>query len=277
MLRGAYAFGGLNIGKRLKLEISKLKDLNYPFSKMSVAMRPKIICHMTSSIDGRLLVDRWTAPATGIDATTLRSHYDQVASRFDSDGWIVGRTTMEEIIGTNPPRTVKSSGDQLRAIYVADRKGRDVAVAIDPHGKLHYCQDNAGGDHIIAVLSEKVSDEYLAELREDGVSYLFAGPQGSNLQGALETLGETFGLKTLLLEGGARINGSFLKAGLIDEISLLIYPGIDGLAGVPTIFEYSGGEDEQPAAGQSLRHIRTETLEGGMVWLRYGFEGEVSA
>jgi riboflavin biosynthesis pyrimidine reductase len=244
---------------------------------MPVTKRPKIICHMTSSIDGRLLVDRWTAPAGEIDATTLRSHYDQVASRFDSDGWIVGRTTMEEIIGTNPPRTVKSSGSQLRAIYVADRKGRDVAVSIDPHGKLHYGQDNAGGDHVIAVLSENVSDDYLSELREDGVSYLFAGPQGNNLPSALEILGETFGLKTLLLEGGARINGSFLKAGLIDEISLLIYPGIDGLAGVPTIFEYAGGEDEQPAAGQSLRHLATETLEGGMVWLYYRVEADASA
>jgi riboflavin biosynthesis pyrimidine reductase len=88
----------------------------------------------------------------------------------------------------------------------------------------------------------------------------------------LEALGEAFGLKTLLLEGGARINGSFLKAGLIDEISLLVYPGIDGLTGVPTIFEYAGGEDEQPAAGQSLRHLTTQTLEGGMVWLRYRVE-----
>ena len=93
----------------------------------------------------------------------------------------------------------------------------------------------------------------------------------------MEILGETFGLKTLLLEGGARINGSFLKAGLIDEISLLIYPGIDGLAGVPTIFEYAGGEDEQPAAGQSLRHLATETLEGGMVWLYYRVEADASA
>jgi hypothetical protein len=41
---------------------------------------------MMSSIDGRLFFDRWTAPAQGINATTLRSHYDQVASRFDSDG-----------------------------------------------------------------------------------------------------------------------------------------------------------------------------------------------
>jgi hypothetical protein len=31
------------------------------------------------------------------------------------------------------------------------------------------------GDHAIAILGEQVSDEYLSELREDGVSYLFAG------------------------------------------------------------------------------------------------------
>jgi len=56
---------------------------------------PKIICHTMSSIDGRLLADRWTAPAAGIDADTLRQHYEQVAARFDADGWIVGRKTME--------------------------------------------------------------------------------------------------------------------------------------------------------------------------------------
>jgi riboflavin biosynthesis pyrimidine reductase len=239
-------------------------------------MRPKIICHMMSSIDGRLFVDRWTAPAVGIKAATLREHYDEVASQFESDGWIVGRKTMEELIQSNP-RNVKSAGDDLRTTHIGNRKGRDVAVTIDPQGKLHYGQDNAGGDHIIAVLSEKVSDDYLAELREDGVSYLFAGSDGSDLRGALETLGETFGLNTLRLEGGGRINGAFLKAGLIDEISLLVYPGIDGLAGVPSIFEFIGGEDEQPASGQSLRHISTETLEGGMVWLRYQVERKVSS
>jgi riboflavin biosynthesis pyrimidine reductase len=243
---------------------------------MSLNMRPKIICHMWSSIDGRLFPDRWTTPAAGIEAETLWAHYEEVASHFGSDGWIVGRKTMEEMIESRPPRRLSPAGGDLRSTHVADRKGRDVAVAIDPHGKLHYGQDNSGGDHIIAVLSEDVSDDYLAELREDGVSYLFAGADGSDLDGALEKLGKTFDLKTLLLEGGGRINGAFLKEGLIDEISLLIYPGIDGLAGVPTIFEYIGSEDEQPAAGQALRHISTETLEGGMVWLRYQVEKDDS-
>jgi hypothetical protein len=62
------------------------------------------------------------------------------------------------------------------------------------------------------------------------------------------------------------------QAGADRRSQALVYPGIDGLAGVPAIFEYSGEEDEQPAIGQSLRHLGTETLEGGMVWLRYRVE-----
>jgi hypothetical protein len=40
------------------------------------------------------------------------------------------------------------------------------------------------------------------------------------------------------------INGAFLKNRLIDEISLLGYPGIDDLKGVASIFDYAGSPDE---------------------------------
>jgi 5-amino-6-(5-phosphoribosylamino)uracil reductase len=240
-------------------------------------MRPKIICHMVSSIDGRLLVDRYSKPAQGIDESLLRQHYDSISERFEPDGWMVGRQTMDEVIEDFPKRerAAKPTGEDMRDTYVADRKGRNIAVCIDPKGRCHYGQDNAYGDHIVAVVGEQVSDDYLAELREDGVSYLFAGPDGHNLHRALETLGEIFGAKTLVLQGGGVINGAFLKAGLIDEISVLVYPAIDGLAGVPSIFEYVGRPDEQPAEGQSLRHLGTETLEGGAVWLHYRVEKAV--
>jgi len=237
-------------------------------------MRPKIVCHMVSSIDGRLMVDRYSAPASGIDTSTLLQHYDRISERFAADGWAVGRQTMDEVIEDFPriERVVQLTGENLRGTHIANRDGRDLAVCFDPHGRCHYGQDNAHGDHIVAVLGEQVPDEYLAELRADGVSYLFAGPKGHDLETALTTLAQDFQAKTLVLQGGAIINGAFLKAGLIDEISLLIYPAIDGLAGVPTIFEYIGHPDEQPAAGQALRLITTETLEGGMVWLHYGVE-----
>ena len=237
--------------------------------------RPTIICHMVSSIDGRLLAGRWTPPATGIDAAMLRGCYDRVAARFHADGWLVGRVTMEDF-AHGSARPVAATGQSLRVPHIGDRRGGDVAVAIDPRGTLHYGQNHAAGDHVVAVLGEGVSDAYLAELREDGVSYLFAGADGHDLHRALDTLHGAFGIQTLLLEGGGRINGAFLKAGLIDEISLLVSPAIDGLSGVPSIFEYEGQADEHPAAGQVLRHLSTETLEGGMVWLRYRVEAEPS-
>jgi riboflavin biosynthesis pyrimidine reductase len=234
-------------------------------------MRPKIICHMVTSIDGRLHPSRFTAPASGIDAAVLRRHYDGVADGFKAEGWMVGRTTMQEI-AKGAARPVAATRSFSRDTYRADRRNRNLAVAIDPHGKVHYGKDNALGDHVVAILGENVPDAYLAELREDGASYLFAGPDGRDMPKAMQTLHETFGVKTLLLEGGAATNGSFLKQGLIDEISVLIHPAIDGLAGVQTIFEYAGAADERPGDGQSLRHFATETLEGGMVWLRYAVE-----
>jgi riboflavin biosynthesis pyrimidine reductase len=127
------------------------------------------------------------------------------------------------------------------------------------------------------VLSEAILDAYFAELHEDGASYLFAGPDGRDLAKAMVTIGQMFSVESILLERGASINDAFLKAGLLDEISVLIHPAVDGLAGVESIFGYAGDSDERPGAGQALRHFRTETLEGGMVWLHYRVEDAPSA
>jgi hypothetical protein len=132
-------------------------------------MRPRIICHMMSSIDGRLLADRWTEPAAGIAADTLRRHYEDTAARLAAEGWIVGCKAMESF-AKGAARAPGEIGGHLRGAHIADRRGRDVAVAVDRRGKLHYGQDHAGGDHIVAVLGEQVSDRYLAELFADGVS-----------------------------------------------------------------------------------------------------------
>lgn len=234
-------------------------------------MRPFIICHMATSLDGRLHPSRFTSPASGISADVLRGHYESVAERFGAEGWIVGRKTMAEM-SRAAPRTIDNAAASQREPHVADRKGRNLAVAIDPSGRVHYGRDNIGGDHIVAVLGEQVSDAYLAELREDGVSYIFAGPAGRDLPGAMAQLATVFGIKKLLLEGGGIINGSFLKHGLIDEFSTLIYPAVDGVAGTDSILDYPPTEGDHPGAGQSLRLIACEQLEGGMVWLRHAVE-----
>ena len=172
--------------------------------------------------------------------------------------------------GANEPSL--SARRSRASLTSGTRNGRNLAVAIDPSGRVHYGQDNVGGDHVVAVLGEQVSDAYLAELREDGASYIFAGPKGEDLPGAMAQLAAVFGVKKLLLEGGGRINGAFFKHRLIDEFSTLIHPAVDGMAGRETIIDYHGADGERPGAGQSLRLIGCETLEGGMVWLRHRVE-----
>jgi riboflavin biosynthesis pyrimidine reductase len=234
-------------------------------------MRPHIICHMGTSIDGRLHPSRFTVPAKGISPDVLRGHYERVHDQFDADGWIVGRVTMCEMAkGTE--RAIKDAPKVARKAHVGARNGRKLAIAIDPSGRAHYGKDNVGGDHVVAVLGEQVSDIYLAELREDGVSYVFAGPKGDDLPRALEEIAALFSVKTLLLEGGGGINGAFLKLKLIDEFSTLIRPAVDGVAGSQCIVDYHGPEGDRPGAGQSLRLTHCETLEGGMVWLRHAVE-----
>ena len=234
-------------------------------------MRPHIICHMGTSIDGRLHPSRSTKAASGIPAEVLRSHYERIHDGFDADGWIIGRVTMNEMAkGTarhiaNPPRLPREP-------HLANRDGRKLAIGIDPSGRVHFGKDNVGGDHAVAVLGEQVSDSHLAELREDGASYIFAGPKGDDLPGAMAQLASLFGAGRLLLEGGGGINGAFLKHGLIDEFSTLIFPAVDGVAGSQSIVDYRGPEGDRPGAGQSLRLTHCETLEGGMVWLRHAVE-----
>ncbi len=73
------------------------------------------------------------------------------------------------------------------------------------------------------------------------------------------------------LQGGGIINGGMLAAELITELSLVIYPGIDGQASDLSIFEYLGATDERPADGQSLELLSSETAGNGIVWVRYRF------
>jgi len=234
-------------------------------------MRPHIICHMGTSIDGRLHPSRFTVAAKGISPDVLRGHYERVHDRFDADGWIVGRVTMCEM-AKGSERTIENPPKVARKAHVGARNGRKLAIAIDPSGRAHYGKDNVGGDHVVAVLGEGVSDAYLAELREDGVSYVFAGPKGQDLSHAMEEIAALFSVKMLLLEGGGGINGAFLKRGLIDEFSTLIRPAVDGVAGSQCIVDYQGPEGDRPGAGQSLRLTHCEVLEGGMVWLRHAVE-----
>jgi riboflavin biosynthesis pyrimidine reductase len=71
-----------------------------------------------------------------------------------------------------------------------------------------------------------------------------------------------------MLEGGGSANGALLRAGLIDELSLVICPVIDGGSGATSVFD-SGKTDLGPAPIERMALTQHEVLDGGVVWLRY--------
>ena len=73
-----------------------------------------------------------------------------------------------------------------------------------------------------------------------------------------------FGVRTLILEGGGRINGSMLQNGLVDEVSVLISPVVDGRIGTPALFDVEG--DFSP---HQLVLEGVEQRAGNVLWLRY--------
>ena len=222
-------------------------------------MKPHVICHMMSSLDGRTILSRWgKAPNT--------KEYETTAATFGAEAWMCGRVTMEKDFTKGLAPDLQPVSHPLdRQDFVADYTADSFAIAVDAHGKLGWKSGHIDDDHLISILTEQVSDEYLAYLRLKGVSYLFGGKKEIDFALVLDKLGRLFPIKTILLEGGGHLNGSMLKAGLIDELSILHFPVVDGAATSATIFE----QGDKPGPAAQLQLISVEQRTHGVIWLRY--------
>lgn len=226
---------------------------------MKRASRPYVICHMVPSVDGRIVTARW-----GLSPGVL-AEYERTAGTFDADAWMIGRISMEPYAGRARVPTRRAARSIPRTDFVARRDAESYAIALDPSGKLRWKSNTIDDEHVITILTEAVSDDYLAFLQARGVSYLFGGRTEVNLARVLEKLRKEFGIKRLLLEGGGKINGSFLAAGLIDELSVLVAPIADSSVGTPSLFDASEGK----ATARHLKLLSSEKRRGDLLWLRY--------
>ncbi|KFE56174.1 dihydrofolate reductase family protein [Pseudomonas syringae] len=225
-------------------------------------MKPYVICHMMSSLDGHALTDGWERPFKNAAGEL----YEELAKTFNFDAWICGRVTMQEIAhGDDYPRGL-AKAPLPRTHHFADRNADSYAISIDPHGKVAWKSNQALGSHVVEVVSEAVEDDYLAYLQSINVSYIFGGKTEIDLAQVIKVLASELGRKRLIVEGGPHVSGSFLNAGLVDEVSVLLLPLIDGRGEHPASFEVSAEAWKQPAY---LKLTSAEVQDGGGVWLRY--------
>ena len=222
-------------------------------------MKPHIVCHMMSSLDGRSLTDGWN-----LDGSS--DLYESTAATFAADGWICGRVTMQEVShGTDYPKGL-ASAPVPRTDHFVERHASQYAISIDPQGRVAWKTNTALESHVIEVVSESVSDDFLAYLQSIGVSYVFGGKSEIDLSIVIDKLARELDVKRLIVEGGSHVSGAFAHAGLLDEVSVLIMPLIDARTDHPGSFEVAMDEWKKPVY---LKLDSVEEIEGDVVWLRY--------
>lgn len=98
-------------------------------------------------------------------------------------------------------------------------------------------------------------------------SVLDVGEDRVDLPLALGRMRERLGVTCGVSEAGGGLNGALLRAGLVDEIQLLVLPAVVGGLGTPALFDGSQLlSGERPT---SLRLLSRHAEADGMLWLRY--------
>ncbi|MBO5129889.1 MAG: dihydrofolate reductase family protein [Oscillospiraceae bacterium] len=190
--------------------------------------RPYTICHMVTSLDGKV-TGRFLYTPEGEKASDW---YYQLNRDYKADAFACGRVTMEgSFTGGWYPDLSEYVPAYSPMDYLVDDMGNFFAVAFDPHGVLGWksntiIDDDPGysGARIIEVLTHQVDLRYLHYLQVMNIPYIFAGQLEIDIEEALFKLKAYFGIEKLLLEGGSILNGAFQRAGVIDELSLVVAP-----------------------------------------------------
>ena len=193
--------------------------------------RPHIICHMVTSIDGKVTGEFLSRPECE-KATDIYYELNREYNKNGANGFICGRVTMESsFTGGWYPDLIKYEPVENNDDFIPDNLSGFYAVSFDPKGKLGWKnnriidEDPGYGDaQIIEVLTEQVDRRYLAYLQEMEITYIFAGKTEIDVKIALEKLKTLMGINSILLEGGSIVNGYFERAGVIDELSLVVAP-----------------------------------------------------
>ena len=224
-------------------------------------MKPFIISHMMESVDGRIDC----AMTEQIEPSNV--YYDAL-NQLNCPTTLEGRVTMQIHFAEPEPFVVKNSTpiDKTAFHKTSDEPG--YAVAIDTMGKLKWPSNVHDGKPLLVVTSEACAKEYLDTLTTQGISWIAVGAGRIDLAKAVDILNTEFGVERMAVVGGGHINGAFLEAGLLDEVSVMIGPGIDGRKGMAAVFD--GIDDtERPATLLKLNDVKRM---GDTIWLRYSFK-----
>ncbi len=228
--------------------------------------RPHIICHMVTSIDGKV-TGEFLSRQECEKVTDIYYELNREYNKNGASGFICGRVTMESsFTGGWYPDLARYEPIEKKEDFIPDNLSGFYAVSFDPKGKLGWKsnkiidEDPGYGDaQIIEVLTEQADGRYLAYLQSMYIPYIFAGETEIDVKIALEKLKTLMGINSILLEGGSIVNGYFQRADVIDELSLVVAPIV------------ADAEDKPLFMDSTLSEFKLKEIKqcDDVVWMNY--------
>lgn len=213
---------GLNILRDAGIEVKSglleeaARELNEVFIKYITTKKPFVVLKAATSLDGKI------ATASGeskwITSSEARAYGHRLRDQYDAI--LVGVNT---VLADNPSLTAR----------LPEGRGKDPSriivdsLARTPTASQVLLQESAA--HTIIATNEAAPVERRASLMAAGAEIIVvpgAGP-GVDLAKLMELLGEKQ-ISSVLIEGGGKISGSALKAGIVDKIAWFMAPKIIG-------------------------------------------------
>lgn len=216
--------------------------------------RAKVIVHMHTSIDGKIDGEY------GHQAGARPSGEFYAKELFElSDANANGATTVAMYAATGKVDLSKFADTSLTYEDWLPQVSTDTwDISFDRKGKMewdkNYFEYGGKKSRVIEVVTEQASLAYLAFLQSMEIPYIIGGKIDIDLEKVLVTL-KQYGIEKISLAGGATINGAFLKAGLVDEISVVVSPFVSGDNSVQGIFNTERQFINQKFEVQSMKKL----------------------
>jgi 2,5-diamino-6-(ribosylamino)-4(3H)-pyrimidinone 5'-phosphate reductase len=221
-------------------------------------MLPKVVLHNGVTVDGRM---DWSTSEGDIGL------YYELAAYWKADAMLSGSDTLLAAYSADqmPEHEANNVGPpELHPLHVP------LLVVVDSRGRLRNWQrirQEPYWRNAISLCSRATPQSHLAYLQRRHVGYIVTGDDHVDLRSALEELTVRYGVKTVRVDSGGILNGVLLRAGLVDEVSVLICPALVGGTSPRSIF--TAPDLTLPDDVIPLKLIHLEQLRGDVVWLRY--------
>ena len=223
-------------------------------------MLPKVILHTEVSVDGRM---DWM-----LDDHFL---YYRMIADWKLDAMISGSTTM--LVAYPEPDTPEAQA----ALPPEKAPEMQRHLVVDSRGRLRcwrQMQQSEWWGEVTLLCSRTTPEDYVEAVKRLGVDVIVTGDEKVDLRAALEEARARYNIEVIRTDSGGVLHGALLRAGLVDEVNVLLNPCLVGGVSPRSLFVAPDLEAKDGII--PLRLLEMKNIEGDFVALRYAVVKETA-